>query len=409
MRVLVLDEEVFLPPETGKRIRTGQLLRHLAKRHEIVFACRYHEETGPPRPNALEELGIRLVSVDHPVRRKKGLLFAAALMAGLLSRHPYSVASHKSLAMKGRVAEELAQAPFDLVHCEWTPYIENLPAGPAPALCLSAHNVESQVWERMAAAETNPLKKAFLFLQYKRWFAFEKAIIPRFDAVCAVSENDRETFSRWTASEKVFLVENGVDGEYFAPAGPEPVRPLSLVFSGSMDWRPNVDAALWFLEKIFPLIRKRYPEATFTIAGRRPDPALREAAGRSKGVLVTGTVEDMRPFLAAAQVIVVPLRSGGGSRLKILEALSMQKPVVSTAVGAEGLRVTDGKDILLADRPQDFADAVMRLFSDASECRSLGENGRGLVQESYRWQALAGEMEKAWEHAASAGGRSARR
>jgi glycosyltransferase involved in cell wall biosynthesis len=182
-----------------------------------------------------------------------------------------------------------------------------------------------------------------------------------------------------------------VDTNYFKPDG-RPERPNRLVFSGSMDWHPNEDAVIYFADLILPRIRAEIPDATLTVVGRNPSARLREAAARA-GIEVTGTVDDVRPFIGEGSVYVVPLRAGGGTRLKIFEALAMARPVVSTTVGAEGLALESGRHFIAADEPETFADTVIALLRSPERRRSLGQAGRDLVEACYSWPTIAREFE----------------
>jgi polysaccharide biosynthesis protein PslH len=176
--------------------------------------------------------------------------------------------------------------------------------------------------------------------------------------------------------------------DYFKPLSVEE-KPNSLVFTGSMDWLPNEDAILYFAEAILPLVKQECPEVTLEVVGRNPSRKLRVAAEREKSLRLTGWVEDIRPFLARGSVCIVPLRIGGGTRLKIFEAMAMAKPVISTTVGAEGLPVQSGKDLILADTPNDFAQSVICLLRDEHLRRRLGNGARTLVEENYSWRRVA--------------------
>lgn len=392
MRILVVDEEVPYPLNTGKRIRTLNLLKPLAQRHEITFVCRRHEGTDS---QSLDHFGIRTVIIPHPIRQKSGPGFYAALLANLASPYPYSVSSHFSPMMVSTLKKIWAEKRFDLIHCEWTPYAINLQPLLPFASVVDAHNVETQVWKRNWEVERHPLKKAFIYLQWKKMERFEKIAFPLFSRAIAVSETDKALMATWVRPENIKVVENGVDIGYFKPTGVKP-RGGSLVFVGSLDWRPNVDAMLYFLKGVWPEVLQRYSAATLTIVGRNPAPVLVDRAGKLKSVILTGTVDDVRQYMAEAMVFIVPLRVGGGSRLKILEALAMQKPVVSTSVGAEGLEVSPGENILTADSPSEFAAAIGRLFTDEALRVRLGEAGRRLVEERYQWGQLSRKLETTW-------------
>jgi glycosyltransferase involved in cell wall biosynthesis len=240
------------------------------------------------------------------------------------------------------------------------------------------------------------VSRRLLAQQWRRMLRFERAALERFELVLAVSDTDARTFERLyprALRAPVHVVQTGVDTTYFSPA-PDAARPAHLVFTGSMDWLPNEDGVVHFVEEILPRIRSRMPGVTFSIVGRAPTPAVRRLADQT-GIEVTGRVDDVRPHVAAAHVYVVPLRIGGGTRLKIFEAMAMGKAVVSTTIGAEGLPVTDGRDIVIADGPEAFADAVVRVIDQPEVRQRIESAARRLVVERYDWSSVAGDFEAA--------------
>jgi polysaccharide biosynthesis protein PslH len=278
--------------------------------------------------------------------------------------------------------------------------VANVPAHlPCPSV-LFTHNVEAEIWRRHADTARSPLRKALLSAQWRRTVRLERDAVRRFDLVLAVSDTDRRTLLQayGPLRQPVHVVPTGVDTQYFADVA-GPVRPRHMVFTGSMDWLPNEDALLYFVRDVLPLIRREEPEATVAIVGRAPTPAVVKL-GSEYGVEVTGRVDDVRPHMAAGAVYIVPLRIGGGTRLKIFEAMAMGKPVVSTTIGAEGLPVEPGADVVIADSPGMFADAVVRLFRSQEERTRIGEAGRRLVAEQYDWSAVFIHLEPALEAAA---------
>lgn len=400
MRILVVDEEIPYPLNSGKRIRTYCLLKPLASRHEIFFVCRQHEGTAESYPASLEKVGIHPIIVPHLIQKKTGAKFSLALFANLFSPHPYSVTSHRSSFLKRRIEKLLNEQRFELVHCEWTPYAINLNGvfGNIPTV-VNAHNIEAMIWKRNFQVESHPLKKAYFYLQWKKMEAFEQEYFRKFTRCIAVSENDARTISQRVPKGFVDIVSNGVDMEYFTPQKRDRSvsgNNKSIVFTGSLDWRPNVDGVLYFLERIFPLIKMHHRDSKFVIVGRKPLPVLQNRVKGREDVLLAGSVSDIRPYMDDADVYVVPLRVGGGSRLKILEAFSMELPVVSTTIGAEGLDVTDGENILIADTPDDFAAAVISLIDDRNKAKALGKQGRVTIDAQYQWKVLANKLEQSW-------------
>jgi glycosyltransferase involved in cell wall biosynthesis len=225
--------------------------------------------------------------------------------------------------------------------------------------------------------------------------AFERRVFPRADAVAGVTGLDAQQALAW-GSHSTVLVENGVDLDHFAPVSERASNAAELLFLGSLDWYPNQDAVEYLLEEILPFLSARSPEVRLRIVGRRAPPELAKLVARSSGVELVGEVADVRPYLARARVVLVPLRIGGGSRIKILEALAMGKAVVSTTIGAEGLAVTNGVHLLLADSPEAFADSTLQLLKSPEEQARLGIEGRKLVEGRYSWDTAAEALESAW-------------
>lgn len=394
MNVLIVDEEVPWPLNTGKRLRTYNLVQRLQQNHHITYLC-----YGAPNAQLPACPNVTVVTLPSPIIEQKGASFYWALLENLFSPNPYIVDRHYSKQLAEKVTTLITENRFDLLHCEWTPYSENIKHlfGSLPAI-LSAHNVEAQIWERYFLTERNLLKKAYIYLQWKKLVRYESRIAASYSAIAVVSEPDRAVFVEAYGCPQTEVVPNGVDEQYFAPLSAA-LRPGSMVFTGSMDWRPNQDGVRYFIEEVFPLIRQQMPFATFTVVGRKPPQWLVELGAATDGVAVTGTVDDVRPYIAQSVLYVVPLRVGGGSRLKILEALAMKKVVLSTSVGAEGLMVEEGCTILLRDTPQAMADAACRILGNPSAFSHLGEAGRDLILQHYTWDSIASTMADLWRRA----------
>lgn len=392
LRVLVVDEEVPFPPNTGKRIRTWNLLKRLAARHDITLLCYGTERAREFDP--VREAGITLRVVE-PLPELTGPSLYVRLLGNVFSGYPYSVEKHYTRRFQKAVDELLARGGFDLLHCEWTPYARYSAARMSVASILATHNIESQIWERRAEHSSNALARLFFKMQARKMAAFERRQFPEMSAVAVVSPEDARQSAAWSGRECA-LVENGVDLEQFQPAGPG--EPSELLFLGSLDWFPNRDAVEYFIEDILPIIRSAHPEVTLRVVGRRPPVEFIRKFKGVQGVEVLGEVDDVRPHLERAGIVVVPLRIGGGSRIKILESLSMGKAVISTRVGAEGLAVEHGRDICLADTPQEFSQCLRQLSAEEERVR-LGKNGRALVEQRYSWDDCATALETAWYRA----------
>jgi sugar transferase (PEP-CTERM/EpsH1 system associated) len=397
MKILWLNANLLLPLDKGGKLRTWHLMRHLAARHAITYVS--FVEPGELREHVegMREVCDKLVTVRRSDVSKGSIRFYADAARYLVNPQPYAVAKYRSAEYAARVRELLAGGDYDLVVCDFLVPLVNMPPSlPCPAV-LFTHNVEAEIWRRHAETATNPVSRRLLATQWRRMLRFERAALGRFDLVLTVSETDSRTFSRLygDAAAAHHVVPTGVDTEYFAPLTDHSRKDEPhLVFTGSMDWLPNEDGMLYFVRDVLPLIREVEPAVTLSIVGRAPTPAVKRLA-EERGITVTGRVEDVRPHVAPAAVYIVPLRIGGGTRLKIFEAMSMAKAVVSTTVGAEGLPVTDGRDIVIADEPADFARAVTALLRDPRERRRLETAARRLVVERYDWSAVSRQLESA--------------
>lgn len=395
LRVLVLAESCPHPPNSGYFIRSWNLLRRLAERHEIVMLC--HGEPEPASHAAVEAAAIRLETVAG-LPADRGLGFCGRLLRNVFSPYPYSVGKHFTSRYGRRIRQLIAAERFDLVHCEWLPYARYLRYAPELPSFVSLHNIEAEILRRRADRCGSALAACFFKLQAGKMERFERSVLSSETRVAAVSARDCEQAGTWGARNSV-VVENGVDLDFFRPSTVAPSR-SELLLIGSLDWFPNQDAAEWMIRGILPRIRSRCADATLTVVGRRPSRALMKLASPHAGVKLIGEVEDVRPYLARAALVLVPLRVGGGTRIKILEAFGMGKAVVSTTIGAEGLPVMDGNCIKLADETENFAAAVIQLLGSEEERRRLGMAGRRLAEERYSWDRQADILDAAWQEAA---------
>lgn len=404
MNVLWLNAGLVLPLDKGGKLRTWHLMRHLAGRHAITYLS--FAEPDQPREDidGMREVCARLVTVPRRDVSKGSARFYADAARYLASREPYAVGKYRSRAYAVTLRELLASGAFDLMVCDFLPPVVNMPRRlPCPAV-LFTHNVEAEIWRRHADTASRRITRALLSSQWRRMLRFEEAALDRFDLILTVSDADRATFERLYPSSRreYHVVPTGVDTEYFRddqPSAQPSGAPAHLVFTGSMDWLPNEDGMLYFCRDILPHIRRAAPDVTVSIIGRAPTPAVRRLAQDAR-IEVTGRVDDVRPHVARADVYVVPLRIGGGTRLKIFEAMSMGKAVVSTTVGAEGLPVTAGRDIVIEDDPARFADSVVHLLRSEPDRRRIEAAARQLVVDRYDWSAVARELETALVRAA---------
>ncbi|CAN5837411.1 glycosyltransferase [soil metagenome] len=396
MKILWLNAGLLLPLDKGGKLRTWHLMRHLAHSHDITYLSFADPSQTQADRDGMREVCSVLETVPRSDASKGTLRFYVDAAGYVVDPLPYAVAKYRSDDYAGRVRRLLSEGAFDAVVCDFLVPAANLPATlPVPSV-LFTHNVEAEIWRRHTEAASNPFSRVLLGQQWKRMLRFEREVLSRFDLVLAVSDADRQTFGRLypdALRAPIHTVQTGVDTSYFTPSsGSE--RRAHLVFTGSMDWLPNEDGMLYFVRDILPRVRQVEPDVTLSIIGRAPTPAVRRLAEQA-GIEVTGRVDDVRPHVAVGEVYIVPLRIGGGTRLKIFEAMSMAKAVVSTTVGAEGLPVTPGRDIVIADEPARFAQAIVHLIRDAEARHRIEEAARRLVVECYDWAAVAHDFEDA--------------
>jgi len=377
------------PVNTGGRIRSFHMLRELTRRHEVTLLTTH----GPAEdPRALEAALPRceVVSVPWALAKRGSARFALALARSWLSTLPVDLYKWRVPALGREIERRLASGAVDLVVADFllaAPHVRRA----APPMVLFAHNVEHVIWQRLRDVERQPWRRALLALESRKMRRYEARACARARLTIAVSDADRRLLAAAAPGARVRAVPTGVDVDYFSPDGIAEV-PGRLVFTGSMDWYPNEDGIVHFIDAVLPRIRRSVPAASLTVVGRNPSDRLRSAAAAA-GVQVTGLVDDVRPHMAEAAVYVVPLRIGGGTRLKIFEALSMAKAVVSTAVGAEGLPLAPGRHFLQADDPAAFAEAVTSLLRNPARRHAIGVAGRGLVEARYSWSKVVDEFE----------------
>jgi len=295
----------------------------------------------------------------------------------------------------------LNQTSYDIAHTEgleMAPYLSRIQTAPhPPRVIYDAHNAEYLIQHRAFITDLRQPARwpaaTYSWLQLPRLRRFEAATCRLADAVTCVSVEDAMVLKEFVPSLDPVILPNGIDVEaYTSYTSRITLHTSRLVFTGKMDYRPNIDAALWFAGDILPRIRAARPEVQFFIVGQKPALSLLKRHGTS-GVTVTGTVEDVRPFIAEAAAYVAPLRMGGGTRFKLLEAMALARPIVSTAIGAEGFAVRSGQELLLADAPADFADAVLALLADPDRAQALGRAGQAFVRQHYDWSVIIPKLE----------------
>ena len=394
MKVLFLSQIVPYPPHGGVLQRGYNLIRELGQRAQVHLLAFLHPDE-LRTPQAVEESRRELTQFCEKVEyfplwaKTSPVHRAAALAAGIGSRKPFSTVAHRSAAFQRRTRELLERGQVDLVHVDTVALSEFvMPFAGVPSV-LTHHNIESTLMARRAGVEQRYLAKQVLRRESEKLVRYEAAMAPRFDINIMMSSRDEAALCDFVPNVRTAVVPNGVDTRYFTPA-PEKETP-ALVYAGGMNMFANRDAVMYFVTDIWPRITAVMPDVRFFAIGQDPPEELRALAARDSRLVVPGFVTDVRPFVWEAAVYVVPLRVGGGTRLKVLDAMAAGKAIVSTSIGCEGIEVTPGEHLVVEDSPEAFARATVALLQDAGRRRELGSAARAQVERRYAWPVV-GEM-----------------
>jgi glycosyltransferase involved in cell wall biosynthesis len=432
------------PLNTGAKLRNYHFAREIAQRAQITLLAfsenggQAEKESGAPAPSRAETRQTAAARARQEESSAEPLLLSperfydrvvtvgrdqgytlSKIVRGAVGRTPLPVLNYTTPAMKQELARLLDAQDFDVVQVESIHLAEYLPiiraARRTPLVICDWHNIESELMQRYSERQTSLLRRTYARRAASQMSSLERRAMREFDAHLVVSGRDGARLLELDPQARVFIIENGVDTAYHtderikqahdvwlrdqsrrAPsvrdarreaAGESGRRPCRIAFVGSMDYHANVDAVVSFAAEIWPRLREQRPELIFTIVGRDPAPEVRQLA-EIPGIEVTGTIDDVRPYYHEMLAAVIPLRVGGGSRLKILEAMAAGVPVVSTALGAEGLDVEDGKNILIAETAEEFCEAIIGLSENEEKRRKLIAGGRALVSAQYDWSRL---------------------
>jgi sugar transferase (PEP-CTERM/EpsH1 system associated) len=407
VNVLFLSQIVPYPPHGGVLQRGYHLVRELGRRASVHLLAFLHPDelrTEARIEESRAALGEFCERIEYfPLWAKASPAHkAAALAASAFSPLPFSVIAHRSAAFERRVAEALRTAPYDVVHVDTVALSQfvDLERRAVPSV-LTHHNIESMLMERRASVERRPLARQYLQRETTKLRSYEARMSPQYDVNIVVSPDDGQTLAARVPGVRTAVVPNGVNVEYFTP-DPTQETP-ALIYTGGMNMFANRDAVTYFLDEIWPLIRKRVPDTRFFAVGQDPPKELKAYAERDPNVVVTGFVDDIRPYVRKAAVYVVPLRVGGGTRLKVLDAMAMGKAIVSTSIGCEGIAVKPGEHLMTADSPETFAQATVTLLGDRARRHALGRAARDLVERRYAWSVVGDQLLEAYDTARVAG------
>jgi polysaccharide biosynthesis protein PslH len=387
MNILVLTKNLPYPPDQGASIRNFHLLKNLAKYHDIYLLSIIRSEKEAAAVRKMEVFCKKVVGV--PLRRSL-MVKAVDLLCSLFSPFPYTVLANTHRHIKALVSRMLSENAIDLVQIQELYLAANVRQESITIpVVLDAHNSEPLIFERMIAVEKNWIKRAFYLAQKKKMAWFERKVAQAVSGIFSVSAQEKAYFEQF--NKHVFLVPNGIEQIKNVP----PSTSNKLLFTGLLSYPPNRDALLFFLEEIWPLIRDENPFLQLDIVGRSPDAVLLDYADAR--VRLYPDEDDISSFFSEARIVVVPLRAGGGTRFKILEAFAERVPVVSTSIGADGLEVKDNHHLLIRDTPESFAEAVLELYCDHKLSLRMVENASLLLKEKYLWADIVNNCVTAYQ------------
>lgn len=385
MRILQISPRVPYPLTDGGKIGIYNIVKYLALRgHKITLVC---FDDGKNKYPELEKY-CKLIII-----RKKIKTTYLGLFLNLFSSIPYGISKYYSPVAKKKIYDLQKKNKYDIVHLDhlhtafYGVFIKNnfnLP------VVLREHNIENMIMKRFYKNKKNIFVKFYAYLQYKKLYKYESNICEIFNQCLMITKNDEKIIKEMNPEIKTSVITAGVDTSYFHPIKIKEEE-FSIISVASMDWLPNIEAIEWFCKEILPLVKNEIQAIKFYVVGINPPNSIKDLADNN--VIVTGYLEDVREYIAKCQVFVVPLKTGSGIRIKILNSLAMGKAIVSTSIGCEGIDVTNGKDIYIADDKEEFAKKIIYLLKNKNERRKLGREGIKLIKEKYQWEKIAEQIE----------------
>ena len=403
-RILFLTPQLPYPPQQGTAIRNYNLIAQAAQRHEVHLLSFVESSSGTTDTGPLQDLcaSIHTVPLSQRSRWRR-------LQTVLTSPLPDIVHRLHSTLFYPKLEQVVRDTtPLDVIEIEGLEMAEyglhaaRTATAPVPRLVYDAHNAEYLLQKRICESDSRQPRRwpgaLYSWVQWQKLRRYEAAVCRQVQRVFACSAADGDALARLVPNLKATIIPNGVDTELYRPGAvsPLPLGPQALVFTGKMDFRPNVDAMLWFGTAVLPIIRQTVPQAQLYVVGKNPHPRLAPLRD-TPGITLTGFVEDVRPYVAAAAVYVAPLLTGGGTRLKVLEAMAMGKAVISTTLGCEGIDATPGRDVVLADEAADMAAQVVGLLRDPARCAALGRAARLFVEQHFDWRIVTAPLGPLYE------------
>jgi glycosyltransferase involved in cell wall biosynthesis len=386
VRIVWVKAGKLLPVDTGGKIRSYNIMKHLAPAHELTLLSYYGVRRDQSYENDIKNEFPHAHTVFTSSAYSTTFKESINYLRRIFDPAPYAVAKFTHRTVQQLLLHLITPTKTDVAVCDFLAASRNFPKVLSIPTVLFQHNVETVLWQRRAGTESNVVKRLAYRIEAAKMARQEQWALSHFHHIIAVSEHDRQQMLAMNGKTSISVVPTGVDTGKYSLAPPANTEPPRIVFTGSMDWEPNIDAVGYFCEQILPRLRSEIPNLIFQIVGRNPHPRVKRLA--TKFVQVTGSVPSVTEYLRDAAVVVVPLRIGGGTRLKIFEAMAMGKAIVSSSIGAEGLEVQSGRDLIIADDPSGFADAVLGLVRDRGIRRSY-EEAAFKVAACHDWSRIA--------------------
>ncbi|MFX0134656.1 MAG: glycosyltransferase [Candidatus Hodarchaeota archaeon] len=400
MNILFLSQENPYPPDGGHYIRTYNILKMLAEKHNIFFIAIANDDNRMKHKQRLENL-CESVDIFVVPQGKSKWRYLVSLILNLFSTLPFTAQKNYIHDVSVKIKQLLANNKIDLVHVDILPlaiYHKNFDSLPK---ILVNHNVESLRLYRWIKVEKNTFIKLFLYYQYLKLGHFEKQMCPKFERCMVVSEPDQKILEEMCKTKNFVVLPNGVDVQYFSPLNNTKIITNSLVWVGGMRYAYSADAVDYFLDEILPLIKLEIPDIKVSFIGSSPTSKLVKSAKENPNIKVLGYVDDVRMYIQQAAVFIAPLRSGSGTKIKVLNAMALEKAVVTTSIGAEGIKVKLDEDIMIADTPQEFAEKTIYLLRHPEEAKIMGIKGRKVIEKHYSWESIGMKMYQVYEEVAS--------
>lgn len=395
MNVLFLTQVLPYPPDSGPKVKTYNVLKYLAQHHRVTLAS----FTRGDQSDDVHHLKPYCQAV-YTVPMQRGAVRDAWYMArSLLTGQPFLMTRDDRAAMRRLIDRLATEERFDIAHADQLNMAQYAARVSDAFKVFDAHNALWLLYKRLWETMSPGPRKWLLGRDWRLLKEYEGRVCRQFNAVLAVSQEDRMALEEAAKQRlNILVIPIAIDTDEVTVIEREP-NPSHILHIGTMYWPPNIDGVLWFVHKVYPLIRQQRPDVCFDIVGARPPQEIASLGGDDTGIHVTGYVADPTPYLQRAALMVVPLRAGGGMRVKILNAMAQGIPIVSTTLGCEGIAVTSGRDILVADEPADFAAAVLRLLDDPALATRLRQNGRQLVERTYDYRRACQPLSALYQQA----------